>query len=76
MGDKKEPSPFCPNLVYIRDILGHADLKTTEIYAKIDGEMKRKALEKAYPNITPSDKIPLWQQDDDLLEWLQNLGKP
>jgi site-specific recombinase XerD len=63
------------NLVYIRDILGHADLKTTEIYARIDGEMKRKALESAYPNITPSDVIPIWQQDNDLLAWLQNLGK-
>lgn len=35
------------NLIYIRDILGHADIKTTEIYARIDNEMKRKALEKA-----------------------------
>ena len=41
------------NLVYIRDILGHADLKTTEIYARIDGEMKRKALEKAFTNTVP-----------------------
>ena len=35
------------NLVYIRDILGHTDLKTTEIYVRIDGEMKRKALDEA-----------------------------
>jgi integrase/recombinase XerD len=42
------------NLVYIRDILGHADLKTTEIYARIDGEMKRKALEEAFANTVPS----------------------
>jgi hypothetical protein len=39
------------NLVYIRDILGHADLKTTEIYARIDGEMKRRALEDAFTNV-------------------------
>ena len=63
------------NLVYIRDILGHADLKTTEIYARIDGEMKRKALEEAYTNTTPSDSIPSWQQDEELLKWLQSLGK-
>jgi site-specific recombinase XerD len=63
------------NLVYIRDILGHADLKTTEIYARIDGEMKRKALEEAFTNNIPSDDVPLWQQDGDLLNWLQSLGK-
>jgi hypothetical protein len=58
------------NLVYIRDILGHADLKSTEIYARIDGEMKRKALEEAFTNTVPSDTIPLWQQDGELLNWL------
>lgn len=63
------------NLIYIRDILGHADLKTTEIYARIDGEMKRKALERAFTNTVPSDAIPLWQQDEKLLKWLQNLGR-
>jgi site-specific recombinase XerD len=63
------------NLVYIRDILGHADLKTTEIYARIDGEMKRKALEEAFTNTIPSGEIPLWQQDGELLNWLQGLGK-
>lgn len=63
------------NLVYIRDILGHTDLKTTEIYARIDGEMKRKALEEAFTNVTPSDAMPVWQKDSDMLAWLQRLGK-
>ena len=63
------------NLVYIRDILGHADLKTTEIYARIDGKMKRKALEEAFTNTAPSEDTPLWQQDGELLNWLQGLGK-
>jgi integrase/recombinase XerD len=63
------------NLVYIRDILGHADLKTTEIYARIDGEMKRKALEEAFTNAVPSGAVPLWQQDGELLNWLQRLGR-
>ena len=47
------------NLVYIRDILGHADLKTTEIYARIDGEMKRKALEEAFANTVISEAVPV-----------------
>lgn len=63
------------NLIYIRDILGHADLKTTEIYARIDGEMKRKALEEAFTQTAPTEEVPIWQQDGDMLEWLKNLGK-
>lgn len=38
------------NLIYIRDFLGHVDLKTTEIYARTDTETKRKAIENAYPS--------------------------
>jgi len=62
------------NLVYIRDILGHADIQTTEVYARIDGEMKRKVLEKSASNIV-SDKTPEWQCDKGLMNWLKNLGK-
>jgi integrase/recombinase XerD len=43
------------NLIYIRDFLGHVvDLKTTEIYAKVDTETKRKAIEKLYPDLIDS----------------------
>ena len=62
------------NLVYIRDFLGHADIRTTEIYARIDGEMKRKALEKNMNNVV-SDKMPEWQSNAGLMNWLKNLGK-
>jgi integrase/recombinase XerD len=60
-------------LIYIRDLLGHANVQTTEIYARIDGEMKRKALEKASGNNT-SKLMPVWQKDKHLLEWLRSLG--
>jgi site-specific recombinase XerD len=59
-------------LPYIRDILGHVDLTTTEIYARASTETKRKALQTAYPDLTPSDR-PEWTQDHELLEWLTNL---
>jgi site-specific recombinase XerD len=62
------------NLVYIRDFLGHVDIRTTEIYARIDSEMKRKALEKNAYNIV-SAKVPEWQSDKELMNWLKNLGK-
>lgn len=61
------------DLIYIRDMLGHADIKTTEIYARIDSEMKRKTLEKIM-NITPTTKEPVWQSNKDLLAWLNSLG--
>ena len=28
------------NMIYIRDFLGHVDVTTTEVYARIDAEMK------------------------------------
>jgi site-specific recombinase XerD len=60
------------NKVYIRDLLGHVDEATTEIYAHADTELKRKALEKAYPNMVKTE-LPEWTKDDDLLIWLDSL---
>jgi integrase/recombinase XerD len=60
------------SLIYIRDILGHVDIATTEIYARADTEMKRKALEKAYPEIVAAN-LPDWQKDEALLSWLTSL---
>jgi integrase/recombinase XerD len=59
-------------LPYIRDILGHVDLSTTEIYARASTEAKRKALEAAYQDIVPTD-LPEWNQDPGLLDWLAGL---
>lgn len=61
------------NLIYIRDLLGHVDIKTTEIYARIDSEMKRKALEKGM-DLVSNNQQPVWQENKTLLEWLKNLG--
>lgn len=62
------------NLIYIRDLLGHADVSTTEVYARADEHFKRKALTLAYPSPTPEPEIPAWQKDSDLLDWLKALG--
>ena len=48
------------NLIYIRDLLGHADVSTTEIYARADAEAKRKAIESAYQSLTP-EPLPTGQ---------------
>ncbi len=60
------------SLDVIRDFLGHADAKTTEIYARANLEMKRKALEKVADD-APLSRIPSWKQDETLLEWLRSL---
>ena len=60
------------NLIYIRDFLGHEDIQTTEIYAKCDTELKRKAIENAYPDLVKGN-FPDWSQDENLLSWLSSL---
>lgn len=61
------------NLIYIRDFLGHSDVTTTEIYARADAEMKRKALESA--TIPGVDIAPMsWTEDTELMQWLAQLG--
>lgn len=60
------------NLIYIRDLLGHVSVTTTEIYLKFDTELKRKALEAAYPQVI-SENAPAWEENTDILQWLQNL---
>lgn len=61
------------NLVYIRDILGHTDLSTTDVYARADTESKRKALEDVYPDITPTGALPDWNRDLNLIDYLNGL---
>ncbi len=60
------------DLIYIRDLLGHVSVQTTEIYIKIDGDSKRKALEKLANTQTPD--LPEWQKNQDLMSWLKDLG--
>ena len=64
------------NIVYIRDILGHVSVQTTEVYAKADSQQKREALEKNYLKLIPdTDATRQWDNNRNLLEWLKNLGK-
>jgi integrase/recombinase XerD len=58
--------------VIIRDILGHADIQSTEIYAKADLEMKRQALEKA-SGVSSKAASRSWHRKPDLLRWLESL---
>ena len=60
------------DIIYIRDILGHVDLATTEIYARLNIELMRDALEAAYPEL-PSHVLSDWTEDDSLMNMLNNL---
>lgn len=60
------------NLIYIRDILGHASVVTTEVYAKANPEMKRKAIEAAAAKtLGPSRYDQISRRD--LLAWLRQV---
>ena len=59
------------SLDIVRDFLGHVDIKTTELYARANLEMKRAAIEKVSP--APVPKIPSWKENKSLLQWLQRL---
>jgi site-specific recombinase XerD len=58
-------------LITIKDLLGHADVKSTEVYVQIDLEMKRDALESAgTPTVPPRHSR---RPPKDLLAWLEAL---
>ena len=64
------------NLVYIRDLLGHVSVQTTDVYARADSRQKREAFEKAYVDLNPNVvKTKSWEKDGNLLEWLKSLKK-
>ena len=57
-------------LVTIKDFLGHADVKSTEVYVQSDLVMKRDALEHVGTPV-PSGRKPR-RLSHDLLEWLES----
>ncbi|MBT4289406.1 MAG: tyrosine-type recombinase/integrase [Deltaproteobacteria bacterium] len=59
------------NLIYIRDFLGHSSVTTTELYAKTNPEIKRKAIEEASPKVLPKEIFSI-KEKEDLFEWLKS----
>ncbi|QIU94259.1 site-specific integrase [Bacteroides faecium] len=60
-------------LIYIRDLLGHESVVTTEVYARADSLQKRKALENAFEKVSDTSELPIWETSKDLLRWLKEL---
>lgn len=62
------------DLMYIRDLLGHSSVITTEIYARTDAKLKRKAIEAASKEILPPEEAS-WDNDSNLKEWLKSFNR-
>lgn len=62
------------DLVYIRDLLGHSSVTSTEIYARTDAQLKRKAIEAAGKEIVPEEDAA-WDTDTNLRDWLKGFNK-
>jgi len=60
------------NLIYIRDLLGHESVITTEVYAKANPEVKRKAIETNSATIMEESFFNKNTQTD-LLDWLREM---
>lgn len=60
----------------IRDFLGHSSAATTWRYARINMEMKRKAIEAcALHKDAANSPAPIWKRDEGLLEQLEAMGR-
>ncbi len=62
------------DLIYIRDLLGHISVKTTEVYGRADAKRKREAIEAASLEIVPPE-APEWESDKNLRRWLMTFNK-
>lgn len=60
------------DLIYIRDLLGHSSVQTTEIYARSDTEAKRKAIESSAVALVPVEQ-PVWETDKSIMDWLKTM---
>lgn len=60
------------NIIAVRDLLGHASISTTQAYLRVTTEQKRRAIEAAYPSLSPAAE-PGWRKDGDLMAFLGNM---
>lgn len=63
------------NLIYIRDLLGHSSVTTTEIYCKANPEIKRKHIEAATNELIGNSSDYSEDQQEKILKWLCDLNR-
>lgn len=62
------------DLIYIRDLLGHVSVKTTEIYAKAQSARKREAIEAASKELVGREESK-WDNNTNLKDWLKTFNR-
>lgn len=60
------------DLVTIRDFLGHCDISTTQIYAKVENRLKEEAVMKLSPKLVEEEIFSDWTKDQSLMEFLNS----
>jgi len=61
-------------LIYIRDILGHSSVVTTEVYARVDGKRKREAIEAAYQKTSPNIEA-VWHSNNSIRDFIADIRR-
>jgi site-specific recombinase XerD len=61
------------DLYYIKDLLGHSDIVTTEVYAQINTTTKRKILEAVHEPIAGNPQTS-WTDDRPMMSWLNSFA--
>lgn len=62
------------DLIYIRDLLGHSTVTTTEVYARTESARRREVLEAASTHIVEREAAE-WEDNPDLKQWLKRFGQ-
>ena len=62
------------DLIYIRDLLGHVSVSSTEVYAKANAMHQRQAIEAVSKEIVPPEEAE-WENDHNLKDWLKNFNR-
>lgn len=62
------------DLLYIRDLLGHVSIKSTEAYGRANSAKKREAIEAASKEIVPREEAQ-WENNSRLKDWLKNFNR-
>jgi integrase/recombinase XerD len=52
-------------LALLGEFLGHVELETTRVYAYVDTEMKRNAIQKACSKENKIEETIIWDEDDE-----------
>lgn len=62
------------DLIYIRDLLGHVSVKTTEVYAKAQSSRKREVIEAVSKDLVGKEEAK-WDNNTHLKDWLKTFNR-